>query len=86
MQPAPPAPSPSSNVGVVIGSAVGGSLFAILVFAVAIRLKIIHAELHPTYTTKKKTVTKQSKFEIQSENPLGMTMRVDKMKLTLSPV
>ena len=70
-------------VGAVIGAAIGGALAVIAVIGVAIRLKVVSAQLNDTHKisswrTKSKPTANRISFGESIENP-AFTVRVNRI-------
>ena len=81
------APPPASSTGTIIGAAIGGALFVVAVVGLAIRLRIVHAEINSNKVKSWRT-TKKPGLDIEiNTNPLNavpaptpdFTMRVHRV-------
>ena len=76
-------PQAQQGVGVIIGAAIGGALAVIAVIGVAIRLKVVSAQLNDTHKisswrTKSKPTANRISFGESIENP-AFTVRVNRI-------
>jgi hypothetical protein len=71
-------PAAGTSTGSLIGAAVGGAVAVLAVIGLAIRLRVVSAELNPSYAKKKAPVRTSAETNGVFVSP--MTMRVKRMK------
>jgi len=76
-------PTGSFDAGHIVGAAIGGALVIVAAIGIAIRLRLVHAELNPDKYIKKSKmkVTLTDPKPITTENPSSnIILRVNSMK------
>ena len=88
-----PVPPPASvGTGAIIGAAVGGAAFVAIVIAVAVRLRIVSAQINPTKVEGWRPGSKKARripeMDINTKNPSFVirSQRVDKVRFDTIPV